>query len=184
MPECALCSVQVLALLFTAPRCCAMSACLMPAFSAILKTLISHGALGAVVGGPFTTLRATVLHEYSATGGHNSAFKTALVARNRVWLLYKNMPETLLRRHWFSSPVTLALLVLLAALLMSYYVLHGRLQGLRHLPQLRTDRLKTLTSARLHPDEIDALLAPAMTPRQYLRYRHRLDALVSRDEPS
>jgi GT2 family glycosyltransferase len=127
---------------------------------------------------------ASVLHEYSATGGHNSAFKTALVARNRVWLLYKNMPETLLRRHWFSIVRYDAFAVAGGLLSRNRYVLHGRLQGLRHLSQLRTDRLKTLTSARLHPNEMDALLAPAMTPRQYLRYRQKLDDLVSRDEPA
>jgi GT2 family glycosyltransferase len=127
---------------------------------------------------------ASVLHEYSATGGHNSAFKTTLVARNRVWLLYKNMPETLLRRHWLSIARYDTFAVAGGLLSRNRYVLHGRLQGLRHLSQLRTDRLKTLTSARLHPDEIDALLAPAMTPRQYLRYRQRLDNLVSRDEPA
>jgi GT2 family glycosyltransferase len=127
---------------------------------------------------------ASVLHEYSATGGHNSAFKTSLVARNRVWLLYKNMPEVLLRRHWFSIARYDAFAVAGGLFSSNHYVLRGRLQGLRHLPQLRSDRLKTLTAARLHPDEIDALLAPSMTPRQYLRYRHKLDSLVSRDYPS
>jgi GT2 family glycosyltransferase len=125
--------------------------------------------------------RATVRHEYSATGGHNSAFKTTLVARNRVWLLYKNMPEVLLRRHWSSILRYDAFAVAGGLLNRNRYVLRGRLQGLRRLPQLRTDRLKTLTSARLHPDEMDSLLAPAMTPRQYLGYRSKLDRLVSQD---
>jgi GT2 family glycosyltransferase len=124
--------------------------------------------------------RAAVLHEYSATSGHNSAFKTALIARNRVWLLYKNMPEVLLRRHWFSILRYDAFAVAGGLLGRNRHMLRGRLQGIQRLPQLRTTRLKTLTSARLHPDEMDAMLAPAMTPRQYLGYRHKLDKLVSR----
>jgi GT2 family glycosyltransferase len=123
--------------------------------------------------------RARVLHEYSATGGHNSPFKTALISRNRVWLLYKNMPEVLLRRYW---PHILRYdLFAVAGGLVSRnrHVLRGRLQALHSLRRLRSDRLKNLTSARLHPDEIEALLSPPLTPQQHLRYRRRLDALLA-----
>src|SRR5207253_6088567 len=43
--------------------------------------------------------RATVRHIYSATGIQESPFKRRLVSRNRVWTVYKNMPEALLRRY-------------------------------------------------------------------------------------
>jgi GT2 family glycosyltransferase len=124
--------------------------------------------------------QATVLHEYSATGGHNSPFKTTLVARNRVWMLYKNMPEVLLRRHALAIARYDAFAVVGGLLAGNKHVLRGRLQGIQRLPEWRTTRLKTLTSARLHPDELDAMLAPAMTPRQNLQYRMKLDRLVSR----
>jgi GT2 family glycosyltransferase len=125
--------------------------------------------------------RARVLHEYSATGGHNSPFKTALIARNRVWLLYKNMPEVLMRRYW---PLILrydALAVAGGLLSRNRHILRGRLQALRRLPLMRADRLKNLTSARLHPDELDTLLSPPLTPAGHLQYRRRLDAILAAD---
>jgi GT2 family glycosyltransferase len=121
---------------------------------------------------------ARVLHEYSATGGHNSPFKTALISRNRVWLLYKNMPEALLRRY---LPQVLRYDVLAAAYALSRgdrHLLRGRIEGVRRLRALTNDRRKALTSARLHPDEMARLLVPALPPRTALRYRRRLDALV------
>jgi GT2 family glycosyltransferase len=122
--------------------------------------------------------RARVLHEYSATGGHNSPFKTTLLARNRVWLLYKNMPEVLMSRYW-PHIFRYDLLAVAGGLLSrNRHILRGRLQALRRLPALRPDRLKILTSARLHPHELDTLLSPPLSPRGHMRYRRRLDALL------
>ena len=123
---------------------------------------------------------ARVLHEYSATGGHNSPFKTALNARNRIWLLFKNMPEALLSRY---LPQVLRYDLLAVAYALSRgdrYLLKGRLDGLRALRSFVPERRKALTSARLHPDEMARLLAPALPPRTALRYRRRLDALMRR----
>ncbi len=123
--------------------------------------------------------RARVLHEYSATGGHNSPFKTSLISRNRVWLVYKNMPEVLLSRYW-RYILRYDLMAVAGGLLScNRHILRGRLKALSLLPSLRSDRWKNITSARLHPDEIDALLSPPLSPRGHLRYRRRLDALVS-----
>jgi GT2 family glycosyltransferase len=123
--------------------------------------------------------RAKVLHIYSATGMQNSPFKTTLVSRNRVWLLYKNMPEVLLRRYW---PLVLRYDILAAASSLingNRHLLRGRLQALHGLARFTEDRRKILTSARLHPDEMAAMLAPALSPRQTLRYRRRLAWLLS-----
>lgn len=125
--------------------------------------------------------QARVLHEYSATGGHNSPFKTTLISRNRVWLLYKNMPEALLRRHWHNIALYDTMAVIGGLISRNRHVLRGRLQGLRSLSSFRIDRLKNLTSARLHPDEIDALLSTPLSPRRHLQYRRRLDGLVIRN---
>jgi GT2 family glycosyltransferase len=121
---------------------------------------------------------ARVLHEYSATGGQNSPFKTALISRNRVWLLYKNMPEALLRRY---LPQILRYDLLAVAYALSRgdrYLLKGRIDGLRGLRLLTETRRKALTAVRLHPDEMARLLVPALSPRDTLRYRRRLDALL------
>jgi GT2 family glycosyltransferase len=126
--------------------------------------------------------RARVLHEYSATGGHNSPFKTTLIARNRVWLLYKNMPEVLLRRYWLHILRYDLLAVAGGLLSRNRHILRGRLQGLRRLHAFRTDRLKNLTSARLHPSELEQFLSPPLSPGGHLHYRQRLDALLGSEE--
>ncbi len=123
--------------------------------------------------------RARVLHVYSATGGQNSPFKTTLVARNRVWLIYKNMPEVLLRRYW---PMVLRYDILAVGSSLingNRHILRGRLQALRGLSRFTEDRHKILTSTRLHPDEMAVMLAPALSPRQTLKYRRRLARLLN-----
>jgi len=123
--------------------------------------------------------RARVLHEYSATGGQNSPFKVSLVSRNRVWLLYKNMPEALLRRY---LPLILRydlLGVSLSLLSGDRYLPRGRIQALRGLSRFTEDRRKIITSARLHPGELAAMLAPALSPRHTLKYRRRLARMLT-----
>ncbi len=123
--------------------------------------------------------RARVRHEYSATGGHNSAFKRRLLARNRIWLLYKNMPATLMQRY---GPLIarydgLALLNALAT--NDRASVRGRLEGLSSLGRFTESRRKVLSSARLHPDELSRLFAPALSPRQVLKYRRRIDSILA-----
>jgi GT2 family glycosyltransferase len=121
---------------------------------------------------------ARVRHEYSATGGHNSPWKRGQVSRNRVWLLYKNMPEVFLRRcwPWIARYDGLALLNALAR--GDRALVRGRLQGISRLKEFTTDRRKILSSARLHPNEMYHMLAPALSPRQVLKYRQRLNRLL------
>ncbi|MBF6612440.1 MAG: glycosyltransferase family 2 protein [Chloroflexi bacterium] len=123
--------------------------------------------------------RAQVLHEYSATGGHGSGFKRSLVSRNRIWLLYKNMPELLLRRYWPLIARYDALAIARASLARDRALIHGRLTALSGLKSFTAERRKILTSARLHPDEMASLLAPALSPRQVLNYRARLNTLLT-----
>lgn len=123
--------------------------------------------------------RARVLHEYSATGGHNSPFKSRHLARNRVWLLYKNMPSPLFARF---APLILRydLLALLNALMAGDRPsLMGRLEGFASLPHFTDSRRKILSSARVHPDEMRGMLSPALSPRGALNYRKRLNSLLT-----
>jgi GT2 family glycosyltransferase len=122
--------------------------------------------------------RARVLHEYSATGGEGSSFKMRLVARNRLWLLYKNMPTPLLARH-MSSVAKYDLAASAAGLLSgNREALMGRIEGLRTLKSLTASRRANLSSARLHPDELDHMLAPAFSPAEHRRFRQRIASLL------
>jgi GT2 family glycosyltransferase len=122
--------------------------------------------------------RARVRHVYSATGGQESPFKRRLVARNRVWTLYKNMPEALLRRCWPYIARYEALAVLRGFAAGDRHSVRGRMEALSRLSELEEDRRKITTSMRLHPDEMARLLAPALTPPQALKYRKRLNFLL------
>ena len=121
---------------------------------------------------------AKVTHEYSATGGHNSPFKKSHVSRNRVWLIYKNMPETLLRRYWPTIARYDALAMLHAVATGNRHLIRGRLEGISRLNEFTSERRNIITSARLHPDELAALLAPVLSPRATLKYRARLNHLL------
>ncbi len=122
---------------------------------------------------------AKVTHEYSATGGHASPFKRTLISRNRVWTLYKNMPEPLFTRYW---PLIIrydTLAMLNGLLTGDKHLVRGRLEGISRLKEFTTDRRKIITSARVHPDEMARWLAPALSPRQALKYRKRVGHLLS-----
>lgn len=125
---------------------------------------------------------ARVRHEYSATGGHNSPFKRRLLARNRIWLLYKNMPTALMQRY---APLIArydALALLNALANRDRASLKGRLAGLASLRRFTESRRKVLSSSRLHPDELSHLLAPALSPPQVLKYRRRIDSILAPPE--
>jgi hypothetical protein len=104
--------------------------------------------------------------------------KRTLTSRNRVWLLYKNMPEALLRRHCAFIARYDALAILHAVARRDRHLIAGRVEALCRLPEFTEDRRKITTSARLHPDEMDEMLAPALSPRQVLKYRQRINRLV------
>lgn len=121
---------------------------------------------------------AKVQHEYSATGGQNSPFKTRLLSRNRVWLLYKNMPAPL-----FSSNALAILRYELAVVTSGIlrgnrHLLRGRFEALARIAELKEERRKIVTSARVHPSELAIMLSPALSIRQALKYRKRLDDLL------
>lgn len=126
---------------------------------------------------------AKVRHEYSATGGHDSPFKKALISRNRIWLLYKNMPEVLLRRNWRYIVRYDVLALSYAALTNDRAVIKGRLEAISRLRQFTRSRRQITTSTRLHPDEIASYLAPALSPYQTLKYRKRLTRLLTSSPP-
>jgi GT2 family glycosyltransferase len=122
---------------------------------------------------------ARVRHVYYATGGQESPFKRRHIARNRIWTLYKNLPEVLLRRFW-PLIARYDLLALLRGLVVGDRPsVRGRLEALRRLNDFMLDRRKITTSARIHPDEMAAMLAPALSPRLALKYRKRLNFLLA-----
>ncbi len=122
--------------------------------------------------------RATVRHIYSATGVQESPFKRRLISRNRVWTLYKNMPEALFRRYAGLIMRYDTLVILRGLLARDRESVKGRFEGLMRLGEFTEDRRKITTCMRVHPDEMAQMLAPALSPLQALKYRKRLNFLL------
>ena len=116
---------------------------------------------------------ALVRHVYSATAGGDSSFKRYHLARNRVWLLLKNVPARLWRRQavavlWYDS---VALLAALAKRDRAWLL--GRREGLRQAPRLWGERRSIQERALTTPDEIAASLGPRVGPLNVWRARRR-----------
>ncbi len=126
---------------------------------------------------------ARVTHEYSATGGHNSPFKKSHLSRNRVWLLYKNMSEPLIRRLWPVIARYDLLALLYATITGDRHLIRGRLEGISRINEFKADRRTIIASARLHPEEMKSFFSPALSPRMTLKYRARLDRLLLDPSP-
>jgi GT2 family glycosyltransferase len=123
-----------------------------------------------------------VRHVYSATGGQESPFKRRHIARNRIWTIYKNMPEVLMRRFGVFILRYDLLAILRGVVSRDRYTVSGRLEALHALTRFTEDRRKITTSSRIHPDEMERMFAPALSPALALKYRKRLNALLEGQE--
>lgn len=106
--------------------------------------------------------RARVYHHLSATGG--GVLASYYTGRNTIWVLYKNMPASLLRRYW--PAIIIAQLRVAGAAAWAglhgggaaHARLRGQLDGLRTLPRLRAKRAVVQSRRRATDEEIDSLL--------------------------
>ena len=121
---------------------------------------------------------ARVLHEVSATGGQGSPFKSYHLARNRVWLIVKNLPGATLARCW---PYILRydlLALAYGAARGDVALIRGRAGALAGLgPALAARRAIQRTRA-VPPAAVLGWLAPALGPLAALRARYDVDALL------
>jgi hypothetical protein len=116
---------------------------------------------------------ARVLHFHSGTMGEGSPQKQYLLGRNKVWLLFKNVPLA----AWWSLPVILAydFMSVLYALVVrrNPHPLRGRLAGLASLGRMqmkrRTVQQQRLLSVREWLKSLSPLEAP-WTIHQRFRY--------------
>jgi GT2 family glycosyltransferase len=114
---------------------------------------------------------ARVAHAYSATAGADSPFKRYHLARNRVWLLVKNVPGALWRRHapaalWYDAAALLA-----AVASRDAAWLRGRRDGLLAARSLLPERRIIQRRRTASIDDLDALLGPRVGPLGVWRAR-------------
>lgn len=120
---------------------------------------------------------AVVRHIYSATAGGDSAFKSFHLARNRLLLLYLDLPAGLWWRY-FPFIVGYDLAACAYGLLSGDLpVLRGRLAALRMLPALRLQRQAVQRLRRVSLGELARWLVPPLSPWGTLRLRREIAAL-------
>jgi GT2 family glycosyltransferase len=121
---------------------------------------------------------ARVLHEVSATGGQGSPFKSYHLARNRVWLIAKNLPGATLARCW---PYILRydlLALAYGAARGDAALIRGRAAALAGLGPALTRRRAIQAARAVPPAAVLGWLAPALGPLAALRARYDVDALL------
>jgi GT2 family glycosyltransferase len=121
---------------------------------------------------------ARVRHIYSATSGQGSPFKQRLLARNRLRVIVRCLPWTLLRKHWWSI-VRYDLLALGYGLLrLQPAMIAGRLAALRTLPTLLKQRRALQARRQVQGAALEHWLVPSVSIREMLAEQRELAAVL------
>jgi GT2 family glycosyltransferase len=121
---------------------------------------------------------ARARHVYSATGGQGSLFKQRLLARNRLRVILRCVPDKLLRTH---MPAILAYdlaALLYGAATKQPAIIGGRIEALRAWPELMRQRREIQARNRATAD-LAHWLEPTPPPWQTWREQRRLAAILA-----
>ena len=121
---------------------------------------------------------AIVSHIYSASSGQGSPLKRYYLARNRLWVLRKNLPDALLRRHRFAIIAYDLAAVLHALLTRDRAGLRGRRDGLGDA-MISARRAATQRRRSSSDEELLAWLRPDPGPLALLRLQRTLARLAT-----
>jgi GT2 family glycosyltransferase len=128
--------------------------------------------------------QARARHVYSATGGYGSPFKQRLLGRNRYRTIIRCIPGALLLR---CLPAILLYEVLATghALLRGHHAaVAGRIDALKELPRLLSERRALQHDRRASHTSIAAWLEPPPLPWVTLREQQQLDTILrQREQP-
>jgi GT2 family glycosyltransferase len=122
--------------------------------------------------------KAVVRHVYSASAGQGSPFKSFQLARNRLLVLFLNLPAGLWLRY---SPFVLAYDMAACAyglISRDWGVLRGRLAALRMLPGLWSRRRAVQRLRRVPLRALSGALHPPIAPWTTLHLRREIDRLI------
>ena len=121
---------------------------------------------------------AVVRHAYSASSVEGSPRKRFLLARNRIWVIARCVPGSLLQRHWWRIMRYDALVVGYAAARLDHAAMRGRLAGLFGLPARMAERERIQASARVSAGEPCIWVRPSI-PGAELRRLRRIAARLA-----
>jgi len=121
---------------------------------------------------------AIVEHLYSASSGQGSPTKRYHLARNRLWVLRKNLPRAILRRYGIAIIAYDLAACLHALLIRDRAGLRGRLDGLRGA-KIAARRTATQQRRSAADDALIAWLQPDPSPVALLRLQRTLTRLTT-----
>ncbi len=121
--------------------------------------------------------RAVARHAYSATSGRGSSFKSFQMARNRLLLLYLDLPAGLWLRYG-ACILAYDLAAGAYGLLRDRAVVRGRLAALRMFPALRADRRAVQKLRRVPLSALARWMERPLGPGEVVRMRRRIAALA------
>ncbi len=121
---------------------------------------------------------ARIPHVYSATAGHASPRKQRLLARNRLRVLLRCWPTSLLS-HNAASIMRYDLLAITYGLMTRQILMvRGRFDALKDLPELLQQRSLIQRNANMEANDLARWLVPAMSVRAVLDENKRLDRIL------
>ncbi len=115
---------------------------------------------------------AVVRHDYSASAVEGSARKRFLLARNRLWVIARCVPVSLLRRHWWRIVRYDAQVFGYGIARLDRAAARGRIAGLLGLPARMAERKGIQSSVTVSNSELSLWLRPALTGAELLGLRH------------
>lgn len=124
---------------------------------------------------------AVAIHDYSASAGEGSAFKRRLLARNRIWMMARCLPDEYWQRY--GSPTALFDVAALGyGALADRPAALGRLEALARIGPRLCERRAIQRSRTAGWDELNAMLSPPISVRQLRRQRQLTASLAAERE--
>lgn len=110
----------------------------------------------------------------ASSGGYGSPQALRLSARNAVWVVARNMPDLLLRRHWLRMMADWAMYSLyISAQGLGVPFFAGLLAGLRQWPAMRRSGRELRLHARCWPEDLVRLMTVSEQEVRVWRRRRR-----------
>ena len=124
--------------------------------------------------------RALIQHDYSASSVEGSDFKRRLLARNRLWVIARCVPASILRSTW--SDIARYELMALAFGISRFdrSNVGGRVAGALGLGARIAERREIQSRSTVSADALEAWLRPSPPAREMLRLREVAASLASR----
>jgi GT2 family glycosyltransferase len=125
--------------------------------------------------------QAVARHDYSASAGEGSPLKRRLLARNRLWVLARCLPDDIWTRDRRAILAFDMATVAFSTVTGDTASLRGRAAGLAGLPARLAERTRIQARTSINQDALDRWLRPAISPARLVSLRRLTARLATQD---